>query len=67
MITGLKHLLYEHRLRELRLFSLDKRMLCEDLTVTFQNLKEDTGKLERESLSRTVVLGHGEWLQIERR
>lgn len=42
-------------------------MLCEDLTVTFQNLKEDTGKLERESLSRTVVLGHGEWLQIERR
>jgi len=39
MIKGLKHLSREDRLRELTLFSLEKRRLQEDLIVTFQYLR----------------------------
>ena len=53
MIRGLEHLSYEERLRELGLFSLEKRRLWGDLIVAFQCLKGEN-KQEGERLFTRV-------------
>ncbi|GAB0204722.1 triadin [Grus japonensis] len=62
LIRGLEHLCYEDRLRQLRLFSLEKRRLWRDLIVAYQFLKgayrkDGEGLFIRECSDRTRVNG----------
>jgi len=53
MIRGLEHLSCDDRLRELGLFSLQKRRLQGDLIVAFQYLKGSCRKAEEGLFTRT--------------
>jgi len=48
MVVGREHLSYGDGLRELGLFSLEKRRLQGDLIAAFQDMKGTTGKLGRD-------------------
>jgi len=59
MTRGMEQLSSEDRLREMRLFSLEKRRLQGDLIAAFQYLKGPTREMERDFLQGHVGIGQG--------
>ncbi|PKU46271.1 hypothetical protein llap_3439 [Limosa lapponica baueri] len=61
MIRGLEHLSYEDRLRQLELFSPEKRRVWEDLIATFQyfkNVYRCCPSVKSKALAGAVVIDH---------
>jgi len=61
MVRGLQHLSYEERLRELSLFSLEKRRLRGDLMVAFVELDEHCGPLQPRPFCDCMIGGQVGW------
>jgi len=61
MLRGLQHLCCEDRLRELGLFSLEKRRLLRDNNESLQYLREAYKQEESDFLCALIVTGQWEW------